>query len=196
MTDDTAEPGRSRSGLLPVVAAALVIALAVTLTLVFGRSEPNEAGSSPASAVVGYRWRLTAVADSRGRLSVPAALHPWVGFSTDGTLRGDDTVNSYGGKYRLTEHGYSPTDVAGTLVGGTGGADSPRGRARAAVDAVLYPVDSGPPGATRAPELDVTASVAGDTLTLRARGVTLTLTRDGTQPNDSSVPSPTPTMTR
>jgi hypothetical protein len=176
---------RDRRWWPPALAAASVVLLAVVISLVVTtRSDDHGSAASPAAALVGYEWRLEAVEDSHGRVTVPLSLHAWVGFTPDGSIRADDTVNAYGGSYRLTDRGYSPSDVFTTDVGSTAAADSERGRVIAAIESVMYIITSRPT-ATPLLSLDVAASVAGDTLTLHgAGGSTLTLRRDGPLHND------------
>lgn len=183
---DLRRPGRGRRWLPPALAAVAVVLVAVAASVVAAIRSHDSSGpaASPMASAVGYRWRLTAVVDKYGRLTVPAALRATVAFGPDGSIGADDTVNGYSGDYRLTGHGYEvTTDLFSTAVGFVGPATSARGRVIAAIGSVL-------PRAVEVP-----ASVAGHTLTLHGTNSSvLTLTRDGLARNPSPA-SPTPTAT-
>jgi hypothetical protein len=180
---------RPRRWLPPTIAAAVVVLLAVTAALlVTRRTASDQPPASSGTGFVGYRWKLVAIDDSHGHASVPGALHANIGFSRDGKIFGDDSVNAWSGVYRLTKDGYEVLKAGGTDVGRLGGV-SLRARVVAAIDACFYTawIRPGPPY----PPTRVQARVSGTTLTLKVAGTTLTLERGIAVPLETSVPSST-----
>jgi hypothetical protein len=176
-----------------VIAVVIAVALAVTATHGDGGagSRDNSASGGSMTGVVGSRWRVVSVADSHGSVGVPASLPAAIGFTRDGYVLGDDTVNGVDGKYRRTAAGYTVRDVAQTLVGTTG-RDQVRERITNAVDAMFFTI-TGSGSDTPSPVI-VEVKLTAGTLTLRRNAVVLTLSRDGAQP-DSFGGSPMTTTT-
>ena len=181
------------SAALAVVAAVVVLALLPAMIASHhGRSSRGATGGSSISGAVGYRWRLTQLVDSQGKLSASSARPAQIGFTRDGYVLGDDTVNALQGIYHLEPGGYRVTDSASSAAGTTGG-DPMQERTTRAVDDMFISTttsltDTPPP-------VMVQASRQGDTLTLHRGAVTLTLRRAGDQP-DFFAQTPTPTATR
>jgi hypothetical protein len=171
-------------------AAVAVVAIVATL-LVSGHRGPGQAGTDPLAGVIGYRWRVIQLADQRGAVSLPKSLDAQIGFTRDGYVLGNDTVNAMQGKYQVTAGGYTVRDGGGTLAGYVG--DDPlRTRLINAVDAMFVTVVA--TGEQTPPPLIVQASLTSGTLTLRRDGTTLTLEQHGRQPDFfAQSPSATPT---
>jgi hypothetical protein len=142
------------------------------------------------TGMIGHRWRIVEVVDSRGALSVPSALEARIGFSSDGYVFGKDTVNALQGNYELTNGGYRVRNGGTTLLPHQ--YDHDRERIIAAVDAMFYPV--GKPGESPR-RLVVQARLEGEQLWLQRDDITLTLKLVGTQPDMLAPPSPTITGT-
>jgi hypothetical protein len=178
-----------------VAVVALVVAVAIVVTAADGNggagSRDKSAGGGPLAGVVGSRWRVVRVADSRGSVSVPASLRAAIGFTKDGYVVGDDTVNAVDGEYRETTAGYTVRDVAQTLVGSTG-RDQFRERITNAVDAMFMTVMGSVKAAP--PLVVVEVKLTADRLTLHRNAVVLMLERVAAQP-DFSGGSPMTTTT-
>lgn len=170
----------------PVVAIAsamaAVVVLAVALAVVAGRGGDHPAAGRNGSlaGVVGHRWRVVGLTDPAGHLRVPVSLHAQVGFTRDGYVLGDDTLNALQANYRATADGYTVRNFASSAVG-SAGLPPQRARTVSAVDAMF--TGSGEPGGTTPAQATVGVSVHGATLTLRRGPVTLTLHRSGSQPD-------------
>lgn len=180
-----------RSGEL--VASAVVAVLVVGLVLAVVGSRGDGSGGPAAGSldnVIGYRWRVVHIVDSQGALSVPGSLHAEIGFTRDGHVSGDDTVNALSGNCEATADGYIVHHVTSSAVGYVGG-DPVHDRAVAAVDAMFTDV-------SEQGSLDVVrvgVSVAGDTLILTRGEFTVTLQHAGTEANPTFLPSSTNTPT-
>jgi hypothetical protein len=119
--------------------------------------------------IIGYRWRVTHLVDATGPLPVPSSLRAEIGFTRDGYVLGNDSVNAMQGNYEATDGGYSVRSGGGTFAL-YGGSDPVRRRTIDAVDAMFINRPT------------VKQSLDGDILTLRTGGITLTLQRAGVQP--------------
>jgi hypothetical protein len=141
-------------------------------------------GGGNFSDVLGYQWRVTGLTDAAGTLSVPDAHGAMIGYTRHGYVVADDSVNSIGAHYTATADGYTVSDAATTLVAYAGG-DVARKRVIGAVNAMFFAfadsVDATPP------PVEVTVRLDGDTLTLVSGETTLTLARDGEQPEMSDM---------
>ncbi len=192
----TEPESRHRRRWLPAaLAAAAVIVVAATVSLAANRdSTPSQPAAGSLGGFVGYQWRVTSLQDRDGVLDVPSGIDATVGFTADGRVVGDDTVNYLGGAYEVSGDGYHVTDATSTLVG-YGGRDPARVRVIYAVDALFFTAtESAPAGG---PVVVITAQVDGDTLTLHTNGIeslTVTLTRAGVQ-DGASVATATPSST-
>jgi hypothetical protein len=174
----------------PTIAAAVVVLLAVTAALlVTGHQASDQPPTTGGAGFVGYRWKLVAIDDSHGHATVPGALHANIGFSRDGKIFGDDTVNGWSGVYRLTKDGFEVPKAGGTDVGMPSG-QSLRTRVVEAVDVCFITLTPHPGGVV--PVARVSAHVHGDTLTLQVLTTTLTLVRGNAVAPDPSVSSTTP----
>jgi hypothetical protein len=169
------------------LSAAGVVALVVGITVVANHhgntpvSGPATVSTRPSvSSVVGYRWAVTQVRDAEGTVAVPAGSGAYIGFTRDGYLLANDTLNPMQANYELTDSGYRVDNAAVGLIGLGPGAESDWLRIIAGIDAVFVPTISDP-----AP-LSVTVRFEGDTLTLSHADVTLTLRKTGAQPDFSS----------
>jgi hypothetical protein len=192
---------RSPRVLAVVATVAVVVALAVTISVVnSGRPGVNHPAAGPSASlagIVGYRWDVTKVQDGHGAFSVPPGLDAYIGFTRNGYVRADDTVNFLSGRYRPQPGGYRVDDVATTLV--AGGSDPQRRRLIDAVDAMLLAPAKDLTPFPPANVVTVAVRVDGDTLTLTSdkAHTTLTLIRAGGQPDatmarPSSTAPPTP----
>ena len=185
-------PERRKLRFLAVAgAAAVIITLAVVLSLAGSGDNGGRgvAGTGSLTGVVGYRWQVTQIVDSQGTLAVPPQVDAEIGFTSDGYVLGDDTVNPLQARYQPTAHGY---DVQSVIVGGVGSTtrDPALQRMISAVDAMFFSTASEPIGIRE----DVDVTLHGEALTLSSRGVVLTLTRLGPQPDfGRATVSPTPT---
>jgi hypothetical protein len=191
------EPDSRRPARMLAAAAAVVAVVGVAIVaaiLVSGhRGDDRQAGTDPLAAALGYRWRVIQVADSHGSSPVSAPLDAQIGFTRDGYVLGDDTVNALQGEYRATSGGYAVRNSAETLVGSTRN-DPLRNRLIAAVDAMFFSVVANPDETPPAVVIDM--AVDGDRLTLHRGDTTLTLERVGPQPDFFAQPaSATPTRT-
>lgn len=183
----------SRGRWLAVAASVLaVLVLASSIGVIatrHGSHGKNPSGSNRLPLAVDYEWRLTTVENAHGRTEVPHSLHASLTFNRDGTVYGDDTVNGLGARYQATAGGYVPADPSTTLAG-VAGADPVRMTVIDAIDGLFVTTTTS--ATAIPPEFEVTVRVAGDTLTLIAKGTTTTFTRDGAAPTDTPA-SPTPT---
>jgi hypothetical protein len=189
---------RSFARLAAVTTAAAVVAgvavLAAFLVVDRGESSHGPAGSDALAGVVGYRWQVTHLVDDHGPANVPGSLAAEIGFTRDGYLLGDDTLNPLQAKYTPTVDGYDARDVIVGGAGSVGPLDSIQARTRIAVDSLFFTTSSEP--ILVSPDLRVTVSVSDATLTLQRDGVELTLARVGVQPDFfAQPPSMTPTAT-
>lgn len=187
---------RTRRRFAAVVAAAAAVAVIAVLIAVLvadrgNRTQPP-AGDDPLAGVVGYRWQVTHVVDPLGSVDMPSSLTADVGFTGNGYVLGDDTVNSLQAKYTPATGGY---EVRGTVTSAVGsvGLDPIQKRTIAAVDALFLVTDSDSSGAASL-IVQVTLADTG-VLTLEHGGFQVTLTRAGPQPDLSAQPtSPTATV--
>ena len=179
-----------------ITAAAVVVGVAVLAALLVvdrGGSDHSAAGSDALAGIVGYRWQVTHIVDDQGALDVPTSLKPQVGFTHDGYILADDTLNALQANYTPTADGYEADSAGSSLVGSTG-MDHITGRVVQAFDSVFQVIVSGLDDTP--PPLFVTASLTDGTLTLQRDGVELTLARVGVQPDFfAQPPSMTPTAT-
>jgi hypothetical protein len=178
-------------------AVAAVAAVAAVLAAVSWPDGGTGGGGTRAAGggfgdVLGYQWKVSALVDADGELAVPHPEGAMIGFTHHGYVVGDDSVNSIGAHYAATATGYSVTDAATTLVACD--CEPDRARVIAAVDAMFFATWDGE--GPHAPAVDVAVQVSGDMLTLSANGVTLTLTRDGEQPELSDMASATASPSR
>lgn len=181
----TAPRGRR---MLAVAAVACVVVALAALTLVLrSPHEATPAGGDALAGVIGWRWKVTAVAEPSGRTSVPSSSTAEVDFTPDGHVGGDDTVNGLYGRYHRIAGGYRVTDASSTLVGGTG----PAPLVTTAIDHLF--VEIAPSAGQRPAPVLVRVTLHGRVLTLQRSPYTLTLRRAGPQPTE---PSATPTPTR
>ena len=191
----TQVPRNSRRLAAALGTAAAVVIAAVAGVLVANRDggQHQVASGDSLAGVVGHRWRVTDVVDDHGTLTIPASMHAEVGFTRDGYVLGDDTVNALQATYTRTATGYRADDGASTLVGSVSLNDVQKRTIAAVDDLFLATVDA----ATDAPPpLTVTVKLElNGQLTLDAQGVDLTLTRIGDQPDFFARP-PSPTATR
>lgn len=190
------EPERHRPThrlFLTSAAVAVVAGIAVAVSMLVSGTQGTHrpAGANPLTGVVGYKWRVIGLDDAQGTMSVPASLQREIGFTSDGYVLGDDTVNALQANYHATRDGYSVHDAGGTLAGYAGD-DVIRTRVIAAVDAMFL---SAVPGARRtASAVVVTVLLHGNSLALRRLGTGLRLERAGVQPKYfANSPSPTAT---
>lgn len=192
------ERTRRRPRAFRVLAATVSAAVVVAIALVLSIMESGQHGTPPAApggdavaGIVGYRWDVIGVQDEHGTISVPKSLGAEVGFTRDGHVFGDDTVNALQGRYRATPGGYR-VQHGGTTYVGYAGTDPIRQRVIAAVDGLFLAYaatpDSIPTPVTVAVHLD------GDRLSLRHGATTVILTRAGRQP-DALTSSPSSTAT-
>jgi hypothetical protein len=125
---------------------------------------------SPMIDAVGYIWRVEALTDVHGQLTIPHRLHAALAFDRYGLLLARDAVNRLAGQFGLSNDGYVIRTRSISRGAGTAGHDATARRLRAAVDAMVEK------------RAAVTATVDGDTLTLRRGGTTLTLHRGARMP--------------
>jgi len=130
-------------------------------------STHEKAATSTANVVIGFVWNAAAIRDSTAtyRYATPVSSDgPGLVFRPDGDLEGSDGVNYFsGGHYRLTAHGYHVTGtIGGTFVGYPPVANPAIDACRGAIAAAM---NSGH---------NVLASADGTTLTVTARGYTIT----------------------
>ena len=180
------DPNRPASVVAQVTGDRLVLqANGVTLRL----SKVGPSGLLPMVDAAGYTWRVTGLTDREGQLAVAQRLGATVGFDRAGHVVGNDTVNTYQGRYGLTNGGYVVADSATGTAVGYGGQTPTILRLIPAVDAMV---------SSNAP---VTATLESTTLTLRHDGITLTLQRGNAQrpyrftmtaANDSGTPESAP----
>jgi hypothetical protein len=133
-------------------------------------SRVGPSGLSPVIDAVGYTWRVTALRDRHGRLTIPGRLVADVSFDRSGEVVANDLVAPISGRFGLSGTGYIVSDTA---TGASGSADTASPtvvRVRAAVDAMV------------ASNVQVTATLDGNTLTLQRNGITLTLQRGHPEP--------------
>jgi hypothetical protein len=170
---------------LPLLAAAAVVLLAVTVALVVSRGGTNRAPAGGSAAFVGYRWNVVAVDSDSGstHVTVPPTWNAYIAFGRHGDVMANDALNTLSGTYRVTADGYTVRDMVSTAIG-YDGRDPARVAVIFAVDAVL-----GGSGPHPAP---VTAQVRGTRLTLTVPGQTVVLIRAGAAPQPVPA-SPTPT---
>ena len=199
---------RATPRILAVAASvAAILALGVTIG-VFRSGGTGNAGNAggtggrpPAGGtsrvldgVTGYRWQVTRVLDPAGSFAVAPTPKPaGIGFTRDGYVLGDDTINALQGRVASvpgSPDAYEVVDAASTLVGSTR-LSAQRQRLVDAVDGMVFSVASSPQG--QPPPVQVRVHLDGDTLTLTRDGTTLTLTRAGAQPDFFAGASPTPT---
>lgn len=126
---------------------------------------------SPMIDAVGYTWHVQAVTDAQGRLTIPRRSHGSIGFARYGLVLARDTTNTLEARFGLTGHGYVVGHRLSSTARGHVGQDPTARRLEAAVDTM---VDSDAP---------VSATVDGDTLTLRRHGITLSLRRGAPMPD-------------
>jgi hypothetical protein len=157
-------------------AAAVVAVVLVLATPVHdGRRRPT---AGPLVGVIGFHWRVTQVVDAHGRVTVPRSWRAEIGFSPDGRVLGNDTVNALQADYAVDRGGYVARDAAIGAVG-VAGVTPLRARTIGAVDAMFLTVATGP-GQSAQP-VRVAVRLHDDTLTLRRHRSTLTLIRAATQ---------------
>ncbi len=177
-----------------VASVAVVAAVAVVLAVVTGTHSGggNQPAGGSLAELLGSKWRVVSLTDSRGPLRVPASLHPTIGYTRDGYVLGDDTVNALQGRYQATADGYTVLDPASTAVGSTS-MPPDRYRVVQAVDGLFMPM------ATRSdpnpPRITVSVSFEAGMLTLHAGSVSVTLRRLGAQ-QDFFAGAPSSTSTR
>jgi hypothetical protein len=177
-------------------AVACVAAVAVVVAALNWPNDDKSGGGTPAAAgpgfadVLGYQWRVTGLTDQQGPLTIADAHGAMIGYTHHGYVVADDSVNSIGAHYEALGDGYSVSDAATTLVGYAGD-DADRTRAIAAVDAMFFATSG-----DTATVVHVTVSADGQTLTLVSGDTTLTLARDGEQPELSDMASATPSPRR
>lgn len=184
---------RARVALLAAASVVAVVALAVGLLAIGGDSPRRHvAVGDPLAGIVGYRWRVEQLVDDQGATAVPSSLRAEIGFTRDGHVLGDDTINALQANYTPTGSGYTVHDAGSTLVGSGNRLHPIQARTVRAVDALfLQTVDANQPP----PAVTVTAALSDQgLLTLRHAGIRLTLTRAGAQP-DFPAGSRTPTAT-
>ena len=188
------EPAPRRPVRLFAAAAAAVVVVAVVAIgtiLISGHRGRDQAGADPLAGVIGYRWRVTQLSDAHGTASVSTFPDAQIGFTRDGYVLGNDTVNALQGEYQATSGGYLVRHGGGTLVGYVGkrpAAHPAHQRRRRHVPHHRHLAEQTPPPPT------VEVSRSGGTLTLHHGDTTLTLERHGAQPNFFSPhPSSTPT---
>jgi DNA-directed RNA polymerase specialized sigma24 family protein len=192
-----APPRRPGTRILAATGSAAAIAtVAVVLAVVLPAhsGDRQSAGSAGAlGGVVGHRWRVTGLHDAHGTLAVPTSLRAEVGFTRDGYVLGDDTVNALQGRYRETTDGYTLRD-GGTTLAAYAGKDPDRLRVIAAVDALFLVIVDSVGSRQPAPTVRVAARFDGQRLTLERGGTVLSFTRSGPQADFASqTASPTPT---
>lgn len=187
-------PGR----LFAVVAAAAAVAIVAAVLAVFaarGNRTNNPAAGDSLAGVVGFRWQVTHLVDARGGLDVPASLHAEMGFTRDGYVLGDDSVNTMSVQYTATEDGYSVGPAGSSLVGYAGSPGSVQTRTKDAVDALFFDLSSSVIRNSSPFTVTVTLDDQG-VLTLEHADTQLTLARIGPQPDFAQPASPTATASR
>ena len=181
--EDALRPRRSGGRHLPLLAAAAIVLLAVTVALVVARRDTHPAPAGGSAAFVGYRWDVVAVDSGSTHAGVPPGWNAYIAFGRHGDVMANDALNTLSGTYRVTADGYTVRDMVSTAIG-YDGRDPARVAVIFAVDAVL-----GGSGPHPAP---VSAQVHGTRLTLTVPGQTVFLTRAGAAPQPVPA-SPTPT---
>jgi hypothetical protein len=73
-----------------------------------------------AAGFTGYRWRVVAISHQGKITSIPARLNVDLRFSQDGRFLADDSVNSHSGTFRMTDGGFTTSELASSLVGYVG----------------------------------------------------------------------------
>jgi hypothetical protein len=177
-------------------AVACVAAVAVVVAAVNWPDDDKSGGGTPVAAgpgfadVLGYQWRVTGLTDQQGPLTIADAHGAMIGYTQHGYVVADDSVNSIGAHYRAVDGGYEVSDAATTLVGYAGD-DPARVRTIAAVDAMFFTQSSDVPQVVQ-----VMLNADSTTLTLVSGATTLTLARDGEQPELSDMAPATPSPKR
>ena len=155
----------------PALAAAAVVALALTISLVVARRSDDTApvAGSPAAAVVGYTWQLVRVADDHTTLDVPSRLRATLAFEPGGHLQGDDSVNALCSTYRLDARGSTSSAIRDRRWSGC---------CPVIMTATWSLQPSVRSSTSPTPDIPtIPATVQGSVLTVHARGYTLTLQR-------------------
>jgi hypothetical protein len=160
------DPSRPASVAARVTGDRLVLQ-ANGITLRLSRTGPS--GLSPIIDAVGYTWRVTALQDRQGELSVPQRLGAQIGFDRTGVVSANGLHRSQG-RFALTSGGYVVADSATSAANGYVGHNPVIVREIRALDAVMER------------NAMLSATINGKTLTLRRDGTALTLHRGEPEP--------------
>lgn len=200
---DIPEPSRRRRRIVPLLAAAGVIAVA-SLGILPARNhqDPGPVAVAPlppaspgvvSAGYLGSHWRLTAVADRRGTTAIPASIDAWLELAADGELLASDDVNTINGRFTVTSAGFDVSDTATTLVAYSGD-DPAQLAAGTGIDAVTVGPRAVPSPASDVDEarpVHVTVLSANrEHLSIQASGVRLTFVRTGPARKVNASPPP------